>query len=366
MSTASRLRGVAAAALAVLIASTVATPTHAAAVPYSGPRRSAADWQGDQLQDKGQISNGAGGTDWGLTVDTMFQMASDGTQPIRQARTKLALERNAVARYATSGRATFAGPMSKTLLVSEVMRDNPRSFNGVNLRRRVLALVGPRSAGFQSGRVQDHAGGSDTSNVFSQVYAVVGLSRSGGVPQNVVSFLLKQQCSDGHFRLFETASTTCNQDHSPGDVDATALAIEAINAARGIGGATVPRARFDGAVAWLMAHQRADGSFNGGVGSAGVNSNSTGLAAQAFGSAHRFTSLGKAQHWMLGLQITRRRAGSGPARNQIGAIAYDKAALSTALKHGITSLTIGQFRRATPQAAFAFSPIPLAKLVLPR
>jgi hypothetical protein len=364
MSPTHRFPGVAAAALAVLVTCGITTPAHAAAVTYPGPRRAAADWQGDQLQNKGQIPNGAGGSDWGLTVDTMFQMASDGTQPIRQARTKLALERHAVTGYATSGRLTFAGPMSKTLLVSEVMRDNPRNFNGVNLRRRVLGLVAQR--GFQSGRVKDRAGGGDTSNVFSQAYAVVGLSRSGGVPRNVVGFLLKQQCSDGHFRLFETATTTCNQDHSPGDVDATALAIQAINAARGIGGAKVPRARFDNAVGWLMARQRADGSFSGGVGSAGANSNSTGLAAQAFGSAHRFTSLGRAQHWMLGLQITKRNAGSGPARKQIGAIAYDRASLSTALRHGITSLTIAQFRRSTPQAAFALSPIPLAKLILPR
>jgi hypothetical protein len=369
MSTASHLRGITAAAVAALIASVFPTSVGAASSattasnPYAGARQAAADWQGDQLQEKGQIPNGAGGTDWGVTIDTMFQLASDGTQPIRQARTKLALERNAVARYATTGRDTFAGPMSKTLLVSEVMRDNPTNFNGVNLRRRVLALVASR--GFQSGRVKDHIGGGDSSNVFSQVYAIVGLARSGGVPQNVVNFLLKQQCSAGYFRLLETATTTCDQDHSPTDVDATAFAIQAINAARGIGGATVPVSRFDKAVAWLMAQQKADGSFGGGVGSRGANSNSTGLAAQAFGSAHRFTSLNRAQHWMVGLQITRRKAGSGPARNQIGAIAYDKASLASALKHGLGPVTIGQFRRATPQAALAFAPIPLAKLVLP-
>ncbi len=367
MSTASHLRGITAAAVAALIASVFPTSADAAlratTDPYAGARRAAADWQGDQLQEKGQIPNGAGGTDWGVTIDTMFQLASDGTQPIRQARTKLALERNAVARYATAGRDTFAGPMSKTLLVSEVMRDNPTSFNGVNLRRRVLAMVASR--GFQSGRVKDHIGGGDSSNVFSQVYATVGLARSGGVPQNVVNFLLKQQCAAGYFRLLETATTTCDQDHSPTDVDATALAIQAINAARGIGGATVPVARFDKAVGWLMAQQRSDGSFGGGVASRGANSNSTGLAAQAFGSAHRFTSLKRAQRWMVGMQITRRNAGSGPARNQVGAIAYDKASLTSALKHGLGPLTIGQFRRSTPQAALAFAPIPLAKLVLP-
>ena len=181
--------------------------------------------------------------------------------------------------------------------------------------------------------------------------------RSRASPSGLIKpYLLKQQCQGG-FRLTE-ANTQCTS--AAADVDATALAIQAINAARGVGGAHVDADHFDRAVAWLISRQHPNGSFSEHLGLP-RNANSTGLAAQALGSAHRFTSLHKAQAWMATMQIT---AANAHNAKDIGAIAFDRDAFRTALEDGITSASLDQFRRATPQGSFAFAPIPLARLTL--
>jgi hypothetical protein len=334
-----------------LIATT--TPAADAATSYAAQRKSAADWQGDQLV-AGQIPSSFGGTDWGLTVDTMLQMAADGTQPIRQARTKLAIERH-ILDYTTFSGTVYAGSSSKALVAVEVMGDDPGNVNGVNLRQQVLDLI--EHSGPSHGRVSDSAG-PDYSNTFAQAYAVIGLARAHQLNAHpfVLQYLLKQQCQGG-FRLAE-ASTQCTS--AAADVDATALAIQAINAARGVGGVPVAVDRFDRAVAWLMSRQHATRSFSEPL-RLPRNANSTGLAAQAQASAHRFTSLHKAQAWMVTIQLT---AANAHHAKDIGAIAFDRDAFRTAVEDGITSTTLDQFRRATPQGSFAFAPIPLARLTL--
>jgi hypothetical protein len=340
--------GIVSAALALIATTTPA----AAATSYAAQRTSAADWQGDQLV-AGQIPSSFGGTDWGLTVDTMLQMAADGTQPIRQARTKLAIERH-ILDYATYAGVTYAGSMSKALVVSEVMGDDPTEVNGVDVLQRVEDLITP------NGRVRDSDFGAatDYSNTFAQAYAVIGLARAHRLDDHpeVLAYLLRQQC-EGGFRLTE-ANSQCTSEAA--DVDATALGIQAINAARGVGGVHVDVDRFDRAVAWLMSRQHSNGSFSEHLGLP-RNSNSTGLAAQAFGSAHRITSLRKAQAWMATMQLT---AANAHRAKDIGAIAFDRDAFRDAVAHGITSASLDQFRRATPQGSFAFAPTPLARLTL--
>jgi len=58
------------------------------------------------------------------------------------------------------------------------------------------------------------------------------------------------------------------------------------------------------------------------------------------------------------MQITEANAGRSKARNDLGVIAYNRAALTSALAEGIGATELDQFRRATPQAYFALASAP--------
>ena len=352
---------VATATTAVLALSSV--PADAATSPKaSGDRaaaRLAAAWQASQLT-KGRIHNGQFNfDDWGLTIDTVFALAATGNEPRALSAAGRAVEHHYFGGYATSSGDIFAGSMAKSLVAAEVLGRNPRNFGGHNVRKLVLGTVAPASAGFEAGRVRD-TGSTDYSNTFAQAYAVIGLARSGGVPQRVVDYLVKQQCSRGWFRLDEVPGAGCAGSDTP-DVDATAVAVEALSAARKAG-ATVPAGTLASSGRWLLSVQGKNGSFGGGQLTAGANSNSTGLAAIAL----RLTGHDHARHraatWVRRLQITRNRATKPVVRKDIGAIAYNRAGLHDGLSDGIQKIERDQFRRATAQALFAFRPASLATL----
>jgi hypothetical protein len=318
----------------------------------------AAHWQASQLV-KGRIRT-SGFDDWGLTIDSAFALVADGTQPRRLRRVTTAIENNYFRHYAVYQGDKSAGAMSKSLLAARVLGRDARHFGGHNVRAQVLHLVAKRRAGFESGRVRDTSS-TDYSNTLSQSYAVLGLARTGGVPQRAVAYLLKQQCSKGFFRTFETAGQTCNQGSGKPDVDATSLAIQALVAARR-SGAGIAHHAITRAARWLVSRQGANGGFGGGGVTSAENANSTGVAAQALVATHHPRARAHASAYVARLQITRSRAGQGPARRDRGAVAYNRAALRTALRHGVTSNTRDQFRRATAQAIFGFVSIPLSTL----
>lgn len=352
---------VALAALATALPASAGAPsapaTLSAAPNYRAQAAKAAGWQGSQLT-KGRIHNGQyNSDDWGLTVDTGLMLAADGTQPRRLARLEQAV-RNHYRDYTGSGGEKYSGAVAKTLVFVRVMRDSVRDFGGVNVRRELLGLMAP------SGRFRDASKYGDYSNVLGQSYALIGLARTGGVPQIAVHYLLKERCQPGYFRLKELGGTTCGQRSAP-DVDATALALQALVAARQHG-AHVRAGLIRGTADWLVSAQRRNGSFGGGASTAAPNTNSTGLAANALAATRRTRAQVRAARWVSGLQITRDKAAGGPARTDVGAIAYNRSALREALANGITSATRDQFRRATPQAYFALAPAPLNSLRAPR
>jgi hypothetical protein len=328
------------------------------ASPFRAKATSAAHWQASQLK-KGRIHT-RGFDDWGLTIDSAFAIAADGTQPRRLHRVTRAIRNNYYGHYAVYQRDVSAGAMSKALVAARVLGQRPRSFGGHNVRREVLRLVAPVRAGFEAGRVRD-TGTTDYSNTFSQSYAVLGLARSGGVPRRAVNYLLKQQCAKGYFRTFETAGKTCDRSSSGSDVDATAIAIQALVAARTSGTHGLHRA-IARAGRWLAARQHRSGGFGGGTATRAVNTNSTGLAVQALAAVGNHSVRARAVRYVASLQITRARAGQGPARRSVGAIAYNAAGLKAALRDGITASTRDQFRRSTAEAIYAFVPKPLTTL----
>jgi hypothetical protein len=319
-------------------------------------------WQSIQLRNGHIPGYAPHHPDWGLTIDTAFMLAANGQQGDRLQQVEQAVAKH-ILDYAVYKGSTSSGAMSKVLLVSEVLKADPESFGGIDVRKKELKLVAPPSAGFEAGRLRD-TGKHDYSNTFGQAYGTVGLARSGGVPQDVVDYLLKQRCSAGFFRLDEMAGQTCDDSGSSPDVDATALGLEALIAAKA-NGAAVSHAAIAGTAAWLVSVQNADGSFaEDASGPANADSNTTGLAAVALDAAGRTSARLKAASWVAGLQLTKANTGQGPARPDIGSIAFDPDALADALANGLGA-NRPQWWRSTPQAYFALHPVPLGTLTAP-
>jgi hypothetical protein len=334
----------------------------------------AAGWQGRQLDATGAIpSPFAGFEDWGLTLDSALAFAADGRHPEKTHTVTAAIRDHWFADYATfkpgpnKPRSISANATAKTLVVAKVLRRNTRDFGGHDVRAMLLDRMAGPSAGAERGRFRDKTTPQltqDFSNTFGQAYGVIGLARTGTVPDDAIKYLLKQRCAAGYFRIDEVARETCDAGGSTPDVDATAIAIQALITARDHG-ATLPAGVLNGTVDWLVSVQKANGSFGGGAATEASNSNSTGLAAQALAAASRPTHAAKARGWVKTLQITPANAKGGKAAKDIGAIALNPAGLRAALKNGLTKTSRPIFQRATPQAFFALDPEPLGELSAP-
>ncbi len=337
---------------------------HAAAVTH--PRAaSAATWQSREVTRHGTVPSAyVKGADWGLTVDTLFALVDGTGHPRIRVRMAHAIAAH-ITDYTTFGRSVSSGATAKVLLAAAVLGRSARHFGGMNVRRAVLGMV-DRRPGWDRGHLRDR-GTTDYSNTLGQSLGVIGLSRTvGGVPASMVQFLLKQRCPRGFFQIQFTPHKTCGQAHGQPDVDATSYALQALEAARRQGGVRVSRALIARSARWLLGAQLANGGFAGGSTTRIANANSTGLAALALvATAHGAgRAAARARQFVASLQITRANAAGGSARREIGAIAYDRAALRSALRNGIggTNLKRDQWRRATAQGVFAFHSVPLGSL----
>ena len=247
----------------------------------------------------------------------------------------------------------YAGPVAKALVLAQSAERDPRSFGGVNLVRRLAARVSDTAP--YVGRIEDK-GDLDYANSIGQAFAAVGLADAGSPKAGpALRFLLKQQCSDGFFRLnFVDKSKRrqgCdagNADLSAPDTDVTALAVLVLNALPNQG--KMVRGASADAVGWLKDTQKRNGSFGGGVLTEASNTNSTGLAAWALGDARFCRTAVKTARWVRDLQVRGDVSGT-PLAGEKGAIAYDAAAMEAAQVDGITVETRDQWRRATAQAA---------------
>lgn len=353
-----------AAAATTAVALTATTFTPAVAADTDHDRSAATRWLAGELTDGHLYNSQFEFVDWGLTVDALFALAADPDRSRVSARVGRAV-RNHVDDYTTyqdfeTGETVqTAGATAKTLVAAEVLRADARSFGGHDLRAELSRLID--RTGADEGRIED-SGQTDYSNVITQSYGVIGLSRSGGTPRSTVQFLLRQRCGAGYFRLDMTSRGSCERSGGQPNVDATAFAVQALVAADRRGGVAVRDRVINRSARWLAQAQRRNGAFGGDVGTSGANSNSTGVAAQALSITGRAQAVRRAGRWVSGLQITRAKADGGPARRDLGAIAYDRAGLRQALDEGVTESTRDQFRRATTQAVFALKPASLVNL----
>jgi hypothetical protein len=361
------------AATTLVVASALPLTVQAAPAPADvTAARGAASWLAGEFTD-GVLPGPFGGQDWGLTIDGVIALSATGVEPAtRQAATAQVAAHvrsyNSYDDYGIEG-FTDGGATAKLLYAATAAGAKPGDFGGYDLRAETLSLLAAADTGSQRGRITSRTtadSGPDASNTFDQSFAVLGLARSGDVPQDAVDFLVRQQCATGGFRLYpDTAdgpSPSC--DEQPGatlDVDSTAMAVQALLAAADDGATGASDAARKGAD-WLAGQQHTDGSFGGSGPTTGANSNSTGLAGQALAAAGRDTPAARAATALTALQLT--PASGGKAAGDAGAIAYNAEGLASAVASGITDTDRDQWHRATAQALLGLVQVPLGRVGL--
>lgn len=188
----------------------------------------------------------------------------------------------------------------------------------------------------QDGKVmntRDGAGSSAMTN-FGQAWAVIALEQSGksAEAERAAQYLADQICPDGGIPL----SQSSNQCGSV-DPDSTALAAQALALTLGS-----DDSHTKSAVQFLRNNMGQSGGITSRY--AGINSNTTALAAGAFQAVDDVDSFAKAHRF---LDSTRFGASAGSELR--GAFAHQSAHVAT------TSSLTDQVRRATGQAALAFA-----------
>ena len=312
------ISGLAAVALA---ATALAQPAAAATdVPSPAAARAGTAWLATQLTD-GVIHNEQYDfDDLGLTMDIGLSMDEVGGDQalVRQIRSSLSTRVQEYAAPAPTER--YSGSLAKSLVFAQVTGADPTTYGGLDLVSEVESRVTP--SGPSAGRVQDQSAYGDYANSFGQALAVRGLATAGSSQAApATTFLLKQQCSAGYFRVFFNTDPSASQqgcdDAVDGtDTDTTAFVVNQL-------AATSPRppavdAAIAKAVAWLVSTQKADGSFVGSAFTPDSNTNSTGLAASALAAAGRCDQAGRAAEWVGSLQVGPQPTGS-PLAGEEGA-----------------------------------------------
>ena len=331
-------------ALVPLAGTASAAPAAPAAPRTLLPDDAAAGWLARQLVDGDHLETSFGGVgypDQGLTIDAVFAFAAAKVADDAAARATawLARPENVTAYIGDGGEEAYSGPTAKLLLAAQVRRADPRSFGGVDLPARLRSLLTP------SGRFTDRSAFGDFSNAFGQSYAILALNRTAAkAPASASAYLAGQQCADGGVPItFEL--TPC-----VGDVDATALAVQALRSA---GRGTAAHR----GVAWLASKQQPGGGLAAGDGTGTPNANSTGVAGQAFADARRVLPALKAGLYLAKLQV--RCAGAVADRGAIpfDATGADPATTARATAQGVLGLTGVGLSRLTAAGSRPGAPV---------
>jgi hypothetical protein len=271
--------------------------------------------------------------DGGLTIDAILGLDGAGVGKSQAGESTAYLAAH-VGDYIGSFGELYVGGTAKTLVAAEAQGVDATSFGGVDLVSSLQSLLTP------SGRFSDKSAYGDYSNAFGQSFAIIGLKRAGvAVPGSAVSFLITQQCADGGFKL-SPDDAGCSSD-----TDATALAVQAVIAAKGPSDAAAVKG-----LDFLKGRQAASGGLAGTGPTAVLNANTTALAAQAFAAGGLGNELLKAQTYLEGLQY-----GCAFPSGLRGGIAYDAASFASQKKAGSKAKVTDQDIRSTAQATLGLS-----------
>ncbi|OWV09513.1 peptidase [Micromonospora wenchangensis] len=327
----------------VLAALTLATPATAApAHPGVDRAGAAAGWLARQLVDGERfevVFDGVAYPDQGLTLDAVFAFAAAGVADDFGAQALDWVTRPDIrdGYVGDGGTEAYAGATAKLALAVQVRGGDPTDVGGVDLIARLRGLESP------SGRFTDRSAYGNYSNAFSQSFAILALDRTAhGVPATAAIWLAGTRCPDGGYPLLP-AQPVCTSD-----VDATALAVQALQAAGRPADAAA-------GLRWLVSVQGANGSF---ADSSGVpNANSTGLAAQALRAGHRPLAWLRARAYLVGLQV-----GCGAAPADRGAVdfdggTFDPATATRATGQAVLGLTGDGYATLSAAAAGSGAPV---------
>lgn len=323
------------------------SPAHAsAATPQSA---AAADWLESQLTN-GLVVNEQfpDFTDYGLTIDFFFAFQQVHVKPGLRDQMLDAIEPDADTYVGDGSADSYAAQLGKLLTAVQTNGGNPSSYADGTLMSRLLDRV--VRSGEQRGRAKDKSSFGNNTETIGQGWVVRALALAGRpLVGATTAFLLRQQCHGGFFReKMRPANSTCGSANSDPSVDATALAVTALKEAREAG---VDHLGNDirSAVQWLLDRQNANGSFTG---NGEQNANSTGLAGTVLLQAGENDAANKAAQWLSHRQVTDAKVGGTAfTSDDVGAVAYNKAAFTAGTNDGITDETSDQWRRATAQAA---------------
>lgn len=338
--------------------------TYAPASAATPEVTSGASWLAGELTGGTIHNNEYNFDDWGLTIDTALALKAAGTQSAAVTSIRAALNAGGVNAYVKPGYGTVlsGAGVAKALVAARVTGASATSFGGNNLVTELQGLI--VKSGTKTGRVADRidSTGTDYGNNIGQAFAVEGLASAGVPSAAATSFLLKQQCSAGYFRLANNDGKTCSAAGTGADSDTTSFALQALLSAKQDGASGLDTA-ISKATNWLVSAQKVDGSYGGSGPTSASNSNSTGLAAQALRAAGRSIDAAQAVTWLKALQVTAANAGGGLLKNDIGAVAYNSAAFEDAKTPGIDDSTSDQWRRASAQALLGFSGVSMGSLL---
>jgi hypothetical protein len=282
--------------------------------------------------------------DQGLTIDAIESLAEAGANPTAVHDMTDAVESEA-SDYASYG----PGQKAKLLVLADIAGRDLDTFGGGGLTAGVEGSVS--SAPESVGRL-DNAYGS----VLSQAYAARALTAAGSAEaDNVVAYLLRQQCAEGYFRGDFSSGDDCVSGSTP-NTDATAVAV--LELSGHVAGSQIETAVAK-ARAWLKGRQLADGSWDAadpGVG----NANATGLAARAIGASPEAE---RAAQWLWRHQAS--AGDSGTLAADAGAIAVDDTTYQDGRDLGLDERSRTFWVRATAQSLAVLRWLPALELATP-
>lgn len=353
-------------ALAAIVATSVSGFVGLPRVDAAPSAQPALLWiEGELNANGGMLPSPFGGPDLGLTSDAIIALNAGGRGVMPTATTATTKLADNINSYITGEAfgdvgSHYAGPIGKSMLAAELQRANINNFGGVDLETLSRAAVRP--SGIHAGRFSDVSTFGDFSNGVGQALNVMALSRtSAGVPAAAVDFLIAQQCPAGGFRLDygdPPVTRGCASD-AEADTDATAFALDALLV---LEPGPTTSAAIHNAGSWLVGQQDSvTGGFGGTGPTAAVNTNTSGLAAQALNAAGFAAAATAARAYVGSLQLDAARTTGTPAAGEEGAIARDQGAFNDGLANGLGDRD--SWRRATMQAVLAFG---LPALVAPR
>jgi hypothetical protein len=318
-----------------------ATPAAASGAATHFRDNAAAGWLARQMTDGDHFEVDFGGQvfpDQGLTIDAVYAFATAKVADDFAASAMLWLAQpDILTGYIGDGTVeAYAGPTAKLALAVQVRDGDPTDFGGVDLITQLRGLQQP------SGRFTDRSQFGDFSNAFSQSLAILALDRTpAGAPAATSAFLAASRCADGGYPLL-FAQSVCTSD-----VDATAMAVQALIAAGRFSDATP-------GLNWLVSVQGSDGGFANSAGT--PNANSTGLAGQALRAGLRLIPAAKAKLFLLGLQVGCSGASADRGAVAFTASGFDPATASRATAQAILGMAGAGFPHLTSHGARTGAP----------